>query len=301
MASETGPGILSLQGLETPSPLSDANAIFLAKDKAVLQELENMQDTIGKMGAAGLKTVRVSDGLIAAHSYYEIEYPLVQSGKKENFTDVYKKISELDRIISLAYEAKDEIVALEKHLGEAKDSIDPAPVEALLASAKRELNAERFETAKESANAGEDKIVELQSLDTKAKAAAEAATANVFSFLDTNKFTILGAGGVLLVFFLIFKNRLKRYMAISRINALELERNTLRDEIRRAQDEFFVKGSIPDSIYKIRIKVYNAMVRDITRKIAVSTEALQKSEFKGFFKKKSPDPRSLSNMGEGKV
>jgi hypothetical protein len=266
------------------SPELDANAVFLAKDKKALQRLTDLEEAIDGMTRVGIKTVRISDGLIAAQAYYELERPLVAANKKENFTDTFKKVTEMEGIVDLAYEAKDEIVALTSHLAEVKGEIDTAPVEELLALAKREMREERFENVKATTAQGEDKIAELQSLDTKAKAAAEAATANLISFLDTNKFNIVGILIILIVLFVIFRNRLRHYLAKARIRALELEKETLKNEIRRAQTEFFVKGTLPESIYKIRIKVFNMMIRNITRKIAVAYEAQKRSEFIGFFK-----------------
>lgn len=280
--------------------VDDANAVFLVKDEKALQKLADLEEDIERMRLAGIRTVRVTDGLIVAQSIYQTERVLVKDGVKENFSDTSKKVDEMLDIIDLAYEAQDVVFALETHLGEVKSSIDTGPVDELLASAKKEMRDERFEKAIESATAGENKIIELQSLDTKAKAAAEAATSNIISFLDTNKFNIVGILVVFGVLFLIFRNRLRHFLATARIRALELERDTLRDEIRRAQEDFFVKGAIPESIYKIRIKVFNTMIRTITQKIAVAYEAQKKSEFLGFFHSKRADNNtSLSSLQGG--
>lgn len=261
---------------------ADTNTIVSPIEKNVLQRLSDLEEAITKMEMDGIKTVRISDGYITAQALYNAEKVLVDAKKKESYSDTLKKISEMEKIIDLAYEAKDEIAALQTHLDQVKEEINTAPVEAILKTARKEMRDERFEKASESAILGEDKIAELQSLDTKAKAAAEAATANVISFLDTNKFIIALILALLLVAFLIFKNRLNHYMATERMHHLELERTTLKNEIRRAQDDFFVKGTIPESIYNIRVKVYSTMIRNDTRKIAVLSEKQKKIEFKLF-------------------
>lgn len=269
----------------TTTQALDANAAFLAKDRRILQRLSDLEEDIEKMGLAGLRTVRIADGLIAAQSFYELERSLVEGEKKEDFTDTSRKILEMEEIKDLAYESKDAVFALEVHMEDVKNKINWAPVDALLKTAKKEMNDERFEKAIETAAIGENKIIELQSLDTKARAAAEAATANLAHFLDVNKFNILAIVAVVIVVFLVFQNRLRHYLARTRIRALELEKETLRNEIRRAQEEFFVKASIPESMYKIRIRVFSAMIRTTTRKIAVAYESEKKSELSGFFKR----------------
>lgn len=261
---------------------TDANTITSPIEKNVLQRLSDLEETIKKMKMDGIKTTRISDGYVTAQSFYQAEKFLVDAKKKDNYSDTLKKINEMEIIVDLAYEAKDEISALQARLEQVKGEINAAPVETILKTAKKEMSEERFEKASESALAGEDKIAELQSLDTKAKAAAEAATANVISFLDTNKYIIISFFVVGVIIFLIFKNRFDHYLMTARMHNLELERDTLKNEIRHAQNEFFVKGDIPESIYNIRVKVYGSMIRNTTRKIAVLTERQKKMEFKLF-------------------
>lgn len=290
-AGAAGENIIMLQDTNAEA---DSNSILTPIEKNVLLRLSDLENIITQMEMDGIKTVRISDGYITAQALYQTEKALVDAQKKENYTDTLKKISEMETIADLAYQAKDEIAALQLHLDQVKGEIDSTPVETILKTAKKEMREERFEKASESAQLGEDKIGELQSLDTKAKAAAEAATANIISFLDTNKYTIISIGAALLVAFLIFKNRLNHYLTKQRMHHLELERETLKNEIRRAQDDFFVKGTVPESIYNIRVKVYSTMIRNATRKIAVLSETQRKSEFKffqnGLIKKTPPIP-----------
>jgi KaiC/GvpD/RAD55 family RecA-like ATPase len=254
---------------------TDSNANQSPALLAIQAKLDELQSSIQKMRKNGLSTQRVSDGWLLAKELVQQAQESTGSGTP-NFSAANRKISETMEIVQLSFRALDEVTALENRLGEVRSEIDPSTVEEILQQAKTELKNERYEQAIELADQGQKEIILEQSFSTKAQAKAEALAAGMARFLDQHK-TQIGAGIIILtVLLLLLQSRITHYMIRSRIKRLELERNTIKKEVTRAQEQFF-RGKMPENLYHVRTSVFNEKLREITRKLAILMEAEKKT------------------------
>src|SRR3989338_141346 len=251
---------------------ADVNFSRFPEIAEITEKISKLESSIFEMRSQDLTTVRVSDGLIVVSEQFKAEKVKLRTTRIADFSASKSKLTELFGLVELAFEAKDEIGVLERKLEEVRSEIDPVPVEEVLSKAKGEFKDERYEKAIELAVEGQELIVDLQSFDTKARAAAEAATSNLVTTLDNNKVNILIGILVLVVGYLLLSSWLRHYLIWNKIKSLELEREAIKSEIKKAQEDFFVKGSMPERLYHIRIEVFSDMLRDIGRQLAVLME-----------------------------
>ncbi len=265
--------------------LPDVNFAKYPEIPQIEAKIASIQDSVREMRINGLSTIRVSDGLIVIQEQFRIEKERLSSTRIADFSQSQKKIIELRKTIDLAFEAKDELGLLEKNLSEVREEIDPQPVEELIAKAKAELKDERYEKVIEIAVAGQEQIIDLQSFNTKARAAAEAASASMANWLDQNKYLLATIFGILVVLYVLLHSWVQHYLVWSKIKARELEREAIKTEIKKAQEDFFVKGTMPERLYHIRIDVFSDMLREITRDLAVLNEEERRIRLFGFLQK----------------
>ncbi|MDO8624785.1 MAG: hypothetical protein Q7R47_01785 [Candidatus Diapherotrites archaeon] len=92
---------------------------------------------------------------------------------------------------------------------------------------------------------------------------------------------VIGSRAPYSTLFLLLRNWIRHRMVWSRIKALEMEREAIKSEIKRAQEEFFVKATMPERLYHIRVEVFSELLREITRKLAVLMEEERRIKWMG--------------------
>ena len=239
-----------------------------------MSQLKNAHGVIDEIQQLGIKTNRLSDLLLIASATLELE---VGNAKKNNtqidLTKFNEKMLEFRRVSTLAVKANDELIALKQEIDLAEKEVpDISPAIELYNNAKIELENERFERVIEFVDDAYEKILELQSIKTRAEAIYEATAGSIVGFFSKHYIEISTVIIVVLISYLILNARLKRARIREKIFSLETERKILDKELKKAQEDYFIKGTIPEGTYNTRITVFGEMVRDITKELAVLKE-----------------------------
>lgn len=253
--------------------LTDSNqAVINPVIQEVQTQINDLHRELELLKSNQLPSDRISDAIILVEQQFAQEKEGFDESNPFPFSGTQQRIAEVFHLLDLAVSANDEIIALEKRIDKIKDEIDEQPILELLKKAKTEMQNERFENVEPITSQGYEKITELQSFQTQTQARADAARANIVGFIDNYKTEI----GLLLfigiILFFLLRNRLRLWWIQNQIKSLELEKQTLRDEIRNAQEEFFKFKRMNERLYHVREEVFSEMLREVTRKIAVLME-----------------------------
>ena len=259
------------------SPVKDLS-VFVASQSAVDAKslLDGLDASVSDMNAKGFGTARVSDEVFVAKQLYENSLNREKQKLSADYSQVRLKIDSASALIALAYQASDELAAFKLTVASADKSLDLNTVNSTLALAQQEFNDQRYEKVIDLVNAGYEQLNELQSLQAKANAAYEAARKNLEGFLFDNWQIILGVIVVVVVLFLGLRKRVKKYFLVREIGANDAEIGVLKDEIKRAQEKYFVEGNLAESEYGIKMNIYSEKIRDLNRVNALCTEELEK-------------------------
>ena len=85
---------------------------------------------------------------------------------------------------------------------------------------------------------------------------------------------------ILFVFFLVYKNAVKKWLIKRKIAYLEVEKQTFKNLIRRTQKNYFELGKMSESGYVIKTKKFAELIRDIDRQIPLLKEEFVKIQRK---------------------
>lgn len=264
--------------------VQDQNAVLdknMAKFPVVLQaerELANAKETITKLRRAQLPIQRVSDSLLIAKTALESELETAAEKKREpELTMFRQRIKEFNDISSLAFTSHDELEALKSRIDKASEEIsDVKPALELYEQAQKELKEQRFERVMDFIEKADEKLIDLASLQTRAGAMYDAAAANISGFVASHQTEIALAIGIPLVVGLVFHRQIKQYRLRAKIGALELEKKILQEELKKAQQQYFVEGKISEGAYTTRISAFGDLTRELTRQIALLHEEQQR-------------------------
>ncbi|MEM4709502.1 MAG: hypothetical protein QXT97_00745 [Candidatus Diapherotrites archaeon] len=272
--------------VDTNSENVDFNAHNLTAIIASKQEIKEIETKIKEIEDKGISTSRIKDLLsIAKISLdYAIEYA-TYTKENPDLSQYRQRMKELKKVIELGLIAKQELEMLEKRIEEAKnENIDTSILEDFYKKAEQEFIDERFERTLEIISQTDQKIVEIATQKARKEAIYEAAASNLVNLIKTYQNEIIIAILLPLLISFIFRQQLKKIQLKARIKSLELEKEILNKEKKKAQSDYFEKGILSESTYKSKMQVYSDMERDITRELALLKEEEKKaSKKKGLF------------------
>ncbi len=259
----------------------DFNAEELGIVKSAKQEIFNAENKIRDMKRKGLPTGRALDLLTIAK--LNLDFAIEKSNLTKQNPDLFQyreKMKDFKKVSEMAYKVKDELVSLRKRIDESKNLPQIESVENLYKQAESEFFDERFERTIDIISEADKKLVELSSLQTRIEAIYEAASANIIAIAKKYQTEILIGIILPLIIGIIFRQQIKMIQIQQKIKSLELEKKILNEEKKKAQNNYFVKGSIPENVYKSKMQVYSDMEREITRELAVLKEEEHKLNIK---------------------
>lgn len=241
-----------------------------------LAALASANQSIAKMLDAGLPTLRANDAYMAAEQWLEGQSALEEIGSKADYNFVLENVNQISQIESTAFAVQDDFNILSSRLGNATAGANLTYAIDLRDSALSEFRDERFDEAK---NLIEQSYAEISSAETAAvhsQTLVESTRKNIESFLRENWQAMLGAFAVMCVLFFIFQKRIRRFMAISRMNSLMHEKEVLQSMLRELQRDYFEKGGVNEMTYHVKTKKFGDLIRNINRQIPLLKEELKR-------------------------
>ncbi len=240
---------------------------------------------IAEMEAANFSTQLVKDLLFEAEQIYNAQLALEERGGKPEYYLVIERTRKISKIKETAFLLHDELKALEAKLREVNSTGNFSEAWKIFEQAKKEFYDERYEKVPELIDKTYKKIIELQALSTRVAAIYKATTKSITKILEMWWKEIIATIIVILFFIIVFWRKIKLWRIDRKIKLLELEKSVLRELIKKAQYEYFQLGKIPEVVYRVKVRKFGELIRDINRKIPLLLE--EKEKHSGKSKKKS--------------
>jgi len=258
---------------------SDLNYEDLSASATIThRKIIRAKGTISKLTEEGLATTRVRDTVQLAENIFEATALKEQSGQIVDYSVANEKADEAIALSQKAFQAKDELAVLKESIDAIGEGIDVSPVIEIYELGIQELKDQRYELAIVKVEEAYEKLVEIQSVEARTSAMYSAASKNITTFLIENRLLLAALIGGPLALYLMFKDKIKTYTLERKIDGMNVEISVLQSQIKKSQKEYFVDGTMPESTYGVREKVYGEMIRNLNRDIALIKEEIEKSK-----------------------
>lgn len=237
----------------------------------------DMQDMI----KAGFNVVRVNDTINKAEQQFQAQLALEEKKGNPDYSLVTDEIKDVREIKNEAFKMSDELKVLGETLKEKEnESVNLTQALILLDQAKKEFSDERYEQIPKIIDNCYSEISKIESESTTLRAFYLATTENLGDFLKRSWLILISISFGVVVTFAVGRNAISRHRIKSRIKKLEIERAVINDLVKKTQKDYFEKGDLSESSYKIKIKKFDEIIRDIDRQIPILKEELIKKKGK---------------------
>ncbi len=237
-----------------------------------------VEDIMFEMQEDGFNIVRMNDTLKAARQIYEGQMN-IKTESLRDFTLIDSYMEEIDSLKAQGYITKDEITYVYGIYDDIKlenPQIDLTDAETIIEEMQFGFDSERYDEAYDLAKEAYSKLVEIEGQYTALNLAYKTTTQTLKSFFVNNWMTILIVLVVALILYLIIKNRLRIILIRFKLKKLARESQVLEELIKTTQKDYFENDKMSESTYRIRIKKFSDLMRDINRQIPLLKEELAK-------------------------
>jgi hypothetical protein len=189
------------------------------------------------------------------------------------YSDVAEQYQRLKSRYDLSYEISDSIFALERRISDHSDYAATSGSSDSLDAAKSAFGEERYEDAASYVQEGNARLDEGIAGASNLRLLA----ARSRDFVDENKYYMLAALFVLVVFMLLLWSLLARRKLLVEIGKLKAEQKAIKSLMKGIQVQRFQKNLMSKSSYDIRLRKYRERLNEIDRRIPVLESKLTRS------------------------
>jgi len=255
-------------------------AIAQTQDQAQ-QCMEESELTIAQMNKSGFGTLRVSDTYKEMVEIYTAQLVIQESGVDPNYHLITSRCEDIDNVYHQAVIVHDEISAVQLRLDELSDmGMENDTLDAQYNEILIEFQNERYETVEELIENLYEDMSEAQANITKVKALYETGRASFTRFLTNNWKELIIFFIIAFILGLISQNQLRIYLLKRNRQYLIVERDILKDLIKKAQKKYFEHKELSEGEYSIKVNKFKELIRDVNRKIPIVDEELSKRKNK---------------------
>ena len=238
----------------------------------------NILDMINR----SIPVARVNETYVEALQLYSAQLALESKSGIGRYSLVIDYSSEIGLVRDVAIKSKDELSIFIETFNNLKNDVNLSEMTGKYDSIVLSFEEERFEETLILIDGGYDRISEIQSKQTAINAVYEATTNTLKNFFINYWIEILVSLIVLILLFFIFRENLEKFMTKRKLDHLSAQKIAIALLIKRIQGEYFKTKKISSVEYKVKLKKFKEMVRDIDRQIMT----IKEDEFKGKIGKK---------------
>jgi hypothetical protein len=243
--------------------------------KLAESKLSQAQLTIERMQSENLSVQKPSDIYLEASQIYKAQIALENAKGDPDYSLITKRADEIDAISKQAFGLVDELSALKVRINES--SANTSLVMDLYAQALKEFKDERYDSSQNLINQGYQKLFEEESTQARVKAAYDAMSKTLESYLRENYQMISLSIISIAIIMIILRSRIRAYLLKRHLDHLNVRKDILQGLIAKSQGDYFEKGIIGEDTYKIRVAKFEELIRDINRQIPLAREQLVKA------------------------
>jgi len=261
--------------------------------------LNESYSVLNDIASYNLSLIRFNDTIVRAQDLYSAQVIIEGRKGKPNYELV---ISYCDQIKKLKQDAITAIdlykVFLDFYNSTIEDSMDSSSIDSIIAQIDAEIAGERYDNVPRLIDQGYNEISSVKSEQTALVLAYRATTRGVGSFIKENWIMLVSLVALVLAFYLFYRTKISLWILQRQLKSLLLRKDTLKGLMSSTQKDYFQYGKIPETTYRMRIKNFGELVRDIDRQIPLLQKEIAKYSFekKEYDKLKQSD-REMARLG----
>ncbi|MDP3026757.1 MAG: hypothetical protein Q8N63_03545 [Nanoarchaeota archaeon] len=244
------------------------------------ETLNKAKQDINQMALMEIGVSRVNEFYQEASQIYLAQLALEEKQGKADFGLVFDYGLKIGSIKEDALKAKDELKIFIENYQEAGETANLSEMQEDYNQILISFQEERFEDTLKLIDQGYSKLSEVQSSQTALKMFYSSMSSRIKNFLEKNwlKLTI-GFLVAFLLLFLFWRKIIKLKMRMN-LNYLMTRKKAINSLIKDMQVSYFKTKKISEKEYRIKLKKFEEMLRDIERQIMVLKEELFKESRK---------------------
>ncbi len=251
---------------------------------------------IESLSVYNISLIRFNDSLTTAQQLYEAQAVLEANRKKTNYDTAISYCNQIIELKNTAIEALDSYGVFLSFYNETTDSnVETPSVDIIIAQIDAEIAGERYENVMPLLDQAYDEVSRIKSDQTAITLAYSVATKGVGEFIKSNWIFLVSIVVLLLMFYLLYRTKISLWLLNRKMNSLLLRKDTLKKLMSEAQKDYFQSGKIPESEYRIKIKNFGELVRDIDRQVPLIQQDIARYSFATKQKLKEKDKERLKS------
>lgn len=223
---------------------------------------------IDSLNNSNISTIRFEDIYSTANGTYEAQVIILGKNKKADFRTVISYCEQIATLKETATEAIDGLdVFLEFYNETINRQMDTSSIDKIVEQINGEISGERYENVLPLIDDGYNQISVVRSEQTALVLAYNATTKKLKDIIVENWLEILITICVLLILYLFYRTKISLWVLERRLKLLNVRRDSLRKLLGETQKSYFQYGKISENDYRVRVKNFSDLVRDIDRQI----------------------------------
>lgn len=261
--------------------------------------LNESMTIINEITKDNISVNRFNDSFVKAFDLYSAQVIIEGRKGKPNYELV---ISYCDQIKKLKIDAISALDSYDVFLNFYHDTIDSSvnssSIESIVSQIDAEIMGERYDGVPRLIDQGYAEISKVKSEQTAAVLAYRAVSRGMLGIIKENWIMLLSVFVFLVAFYLLYKTKISLWSLQRKLNSLLLRKDTLKNLMSATQRDYFQFGKIPESTYRMRIKNFGELVRDIDRQIPLMQKEIAKYSFdKKEYEKLTESDRDKARLG----
>ncbi len=265
--------------------VSITNVFALSNESIQAEELvaQAKQDIL-EMELRNISIIRANESLQESIQLYSAQLALEETGKKANYNLVIEYALKVSEIKKIAFKSEDELKIFLETYEKSEKEANLSEMSEEYSNIINSFKEERFEDTIGLINKGYDKLSEVQSSQTTLRLFYSTTSKTLKKFFVDNWLKLIIGGIIIILFLLIFWKAISKIRIKMKFNNLVLQKNTLKELIKRLQYNYFKKGIVSEREYSTKLSKFEELIRDIDRQIPLLKEEMIKLNKEGSYK-----------------
>ncbi|PIZ83922.1 hypothetical protein COX97_00140 [Candidatus Pacearchaeota archaeon CG_4_10_14_0_2_um_filter_05_32_18] len=275
--------IILIAGIFCLFIIQDSSALSAKPSNESIQAKEGLgqaEKDILEMMENNISINRVNETYQEALQLYSAQLALEEKGKKADYKLIIKYTSDIGSVKKTALQAKDELEIFSEIFNEVGENTNLSEMHGEYDQIISSLSDERFEDTIKLIKTGYERISEIQSSQTAINAFSNAISKTIKNFFIRNWLKLIIIFSIVLILLLIFWSSLKKLKVRLRFNLLITQKKSINNLLKEMQNNYFKTKKISEADYRIRLKKFKELIRDIDRQVMVLKEEMFKLKMK---------------------
>lgn len=242
----------------------------------VSQELEVARQDIAELSERGFSINRINDSYSDAESIFNAQVHLENFGRRADYSLVEKYLSDVRKIKELAILSKDKLEVFLSEYDSVNKSLDLSEMDDDYYQIVRSFEEERYEDTLVLIPEGYNKLNSIQSSHTAMKILYESTTSGIKRFFHATWKGFLVGIFLIAVLWAFFGKSIRRRFILRKISSLESRQKSVRALMEKLQKGYFDSKKISESEYSVKMKSFSDILLDISRRILILKEELER-------------------------